>query len=213
MFGQEYHKIDTLFKRDNDGTKKLIIGEYRSPAVEWAKDCLWLFTEKVDGTNVRVHWNGHRVSFGGRTDAANMPGPLMDELGRIFGGESNAQIFEQLFGDKEATIYGEGYGGSIQKGSSYRATQSFIAFDVMVGEWFLDRESASEIVKAFGCGIVPLVLSGSIMDGVNYVLDAPKSIVAEGDRIMEGIIGVPSTRVLDGRGKRMIVKIKGEDFQ
>ncbi len=69
----EYHKIETLFVRDMEGTKKLIEGEYRHPLVEYLKDNIWIFTEKVDGTNVRVHWDGHTVVFGGRTDNAQMP--------------------------------------------------------------------------------------------------------------------------------------------
>ena len=30
----EYNKIDTLYKRDMEGSKKLLEGEFRNPAVE-----------------------------------------------------------------------------------------------------------------------------------------------------------------------------------
>ena len=65
----EYNKIETLWKRDMEGTKKLLEGEFRNPAVEFLKDNIWQFTEKIDGTNIRVHWDGHRVEFGGRTES------------------------------------------------------------------------------------------------------------------------------------------------
>ena len=36
----EYHKIETPFERDVDGTKKLIEGKYRSKFVEFLKELL-----------------------------------------------------------------------------------------------------------------------------------------------------------------------------
>lgn len=63
----EYHKIETIFERDMDGSKKLIPGKFRNKTVEFLKDNTWVFTEKIDGTNIRIHWDGHKVEFGGRT--------------------------------------------------------------------------------------------------------------------------------------------------
>lgn len=34
----EYNKIETLWKRDMEGTKKLLEGEFRNPTVEFLKD-------------------------------------------------------------------------------------------------------------------------------------------------------------------------------
>lgn len=52
----KYHKIETVFKRDEEGSKKLIPGKFRSEAIEFLADNEWCFTEKIDGTNIRVHW-------------------------------------------------------------------------------------------------------------------------------------------------------------
>ena len=49
---KEYHKIETVFKRD-DKTKKLNEEIYRNETVEFLKDMEWEFTEKIDGTNIR----------------------------------------------------------------------------------------------------------------------------------------------------------------
>jgi hypothetical protein len=35
---KEYHKIETLFERDMEGTKKLIKGKFRNECVEYLKD-------------------------------------------------------------------------------------------------------------------------------------------------------------------------------
>ena len=76
----EYNKIETLWKRDMDGSKKLLEGEFRNPTVEFLKDNIWQFTEKIDGTNIRIYWDGHTVTFGGRTDRAQIPVFLLDYL-------------------------------------------------------------------------------------------------------------------------------------
>ena len=83
----EYHKIDTLFERGED--KKLIEGQFRDEAIEFLKDNKWQFTEKIDGTNIRVYWDGHRVSFHGRTDKAQIPADLVNRLNELFGGNVN----------------------------------------------------------------------------------------------------------------------------
>lgn len=53
----EYPKIETLFERDTQGSKKLIEGRFRNPAVEYLSGNVWSFTEKIDGTNIRIHWD------------------------------------------------------------------------------------------------------------------------------------------------------------
>ena len=76
----EYTKIDTIFERDMEGTKKLIEGKYRSETVEYLKDNRWIGTEKIDGTNIGIFWDGHTVSYQGRTERAQIPEHLMDKL-------------------------------------------------------------------------------------------------------------------------------------
>ena len=116
---KEYEKIETVYKRDTEGTKKLIPGEFRNDTVKFLKDLMWIWTEKVDGTNIRVHWDGHKVEFGGRTDRAQIPPHLMARLEELFGGEANAQLFEQTFGERDVILFGEGYGAKIQSGGDY----------------------------------------------------------------------------------------------
>ena len=207
---REYHKIEGLFKRD-EVTKKLIAGEYRNPAVEMLKSCEWEFTEKIDGTNVRVVWDGHKVNFYGRTDRAELPKRLVEALEAVFGGEVNEQIFEEHFGETEIILYGEGYGAKIQKGGGdYRSDNAFILFDVQVGDLFLTRDSVVEIARYFGVDVVPIVLTGTIEDGINFVKSRPNSTI--GVAKMEGVVGRPRVELRDRRGNRVIVKIKVRDM-
>lgn len=209
---KEYHKIETLFERDMEGTKKLIEGKFRNECVEYLKDNQWIFTEKVDGTNIRIHWDGHNVMFGGRTDNAQLPGGLVQNLNKMFLGITNEQIFEQKFAGNPVTLYGEGYGGKIQSGGAYTKEQSFILFDVMVGDTFLKREGVEDIAKAFSINVVPIVLTGTIQEAVDYVKTKPNSPIAEEPKESEGLVGTPIARLTDFRGNRVIVKIKVCDF-
>lgn len=208
---REYHKIETLFERD-EKTKKLIIGKFRNPTIEYLKDNTWTFTEKVDGTNIRVLWNGHNVEFGGRTDNAQIPSHLINRLNELFSGETNAQMFEQKFGENEVELFGEGYGIKIQNGGLYRDDVDFILFDVMINGNYQSRESVEDIAKYFGIDIVPIVLEGTLQQGVDYVLNNRKSLVAKNGAEIEGLVGRTKIETLDRTGKRNIVKIKFRDF-
>ena len=207
---QEYHKIETLFERD-EKSKKLIEGKFRNQTIEYLKDNLWQFTEKIDGTNIRILWDGHKVTFAGRTDKAQIPAELTNRLFELFGGETNEQLFEQKFGETEVMLCGEGYGAKIQNGGLYRENQDFILFDVMIAGNWQPRESVEDIAKYFNLDIVPIVLEGTIQEAVNYVKTKPKSKIGEANS--EGVVGRPIRELQDRTGKRIIVKVKVRDFK
>lgn len=212
---KEYNKIDTVYERDVNGTKKLIEGKFRKPVVEFLKDCEWEWTEKIDGTNIRVYWDGHTVTFGGRTDRANIPSQLVNRLNQIFGGENNAQIFEQLFGEKEVLLFGEGYGNKIQSVGEYYISDdvNFILFDVMINDMYLDRKAIEGIARAFNISSVSVVGYGTIDQAVAFIKERPKSVLAEGRCEMEGIVCRPVIELKTKAGERVIVKIKSRDFE
>jgi hypothetical protein len=207
---KEYHKIETVYERDVNGTKKLIEGKYRNETVEFLANNKWVFTEKIDGTNIRVHWDGHKVTFGGRTDKAQIPAHLVNNLSETFLNNETEQLFEQKFGEKEVILFGEGYGVKIQNGGAYRPDVSFILFDVMIGDNYLSRESVEDIAKCFGIEVVPIVIYGTIEDAVSFVKTEPDSTI--GVAKMEGLVGRPCVEMRDRCGNRVIVKIKVCDF-
>lgn len=210
---KEYNKIETLFERDMEGTKKLIEGKFRNPAIEFLKDNQWNFTEKIDGTNIRVYWDGHKVIFGGRTDNAQIPTTLMYALNDLFLGITNEELFEQKFGESTVTFYGEGYGEKIQKGGGlYKNGVGFILFDVQVGDTWLERSNVEDIAKSFNLQVVPIVLTGTIQEAVDYVKSKPKCTIAEQEKEAEGLVGRPIVEMKDRMGNRVIVKIKVCDF-
>lgn len=210
----KYHKIETIYERDNV-TGRLIEGKYRSKEVEFLKDNIWEFTEKVDGTNIRVIWDGYRVSFGGRKENSSIPAHLLEKLNTLFGGEIKEQLFEQLFGEKEVVLFGEGYGPKIQAcGSSYVDEVDFILFDVAINDKYLSRDNVNEIATYFNIQSVPVIFKGTLEEGVKYVKSNPTSVIAKDKTLhMEGLVARPAVELYNSNGERIIVKIKYRDFK
>ena len=208
---REYHKIETVFNRSTDGDKRLIWGDYRNATVEYLADNIWQFTEKIDGTNIRIHWDGHNIEIGGRTDRAQIPKHLMDYLSATFLTPEVEELFEQTYGEKDVMLFGEGYGAKIQNGGDYRSDVSFILFDVLIGDNWQSREWVEATAKMFGIDVVPIVLEGTIGDGIDYVMQHNHSTI--GSAVMEGVVGRPKVEMKDRLGNRIIVKIKWKDFK
>ena len=208
---EEYHKIIGIFERDHD-TKKLIEGKYTNETIEYLKDNVWEFTEKVDGTNIRIIWDGYRVSFAGRTDKAQIPVELSNRLFELFGGEANEQLFEQKFGQNQVMLCGEGYGNGIQTGAEYSDKQDFILFDVKICNHWQPRSSVVDIAEYFGVEAVPVLLTGTLSDGIKFVKTKPLSKVAKNECVIEGIVGRTKVELNDRCSNRAIVKIKVRDF-
>ena len=208
---REYPKIETIFNRDTEGTKKLILGTYRDETVKYLRFNNWQFTEKIDGTNISVEWDGHAVSFHGRTERAQIPKHLLEYLEKTFLTTEAEELFEQTYGDKNVILYGEGYGAKIQNGGNYRSDVSFILFDVLIGDNWQEREWVEKTAKMFGIDVVPVVFVGSLEEGIDYVMEHHPSTI--GTAMMEGIVGRPMVEMRDRLGKRIIVKIKWEDFK
>lgn len=206
-----YHKIATVFERDTNGTKLLIEGQFRNPTIEFLKNNPWEFTEKINGTNIRIGWDGHTITFGGRTERAKIPVDLMNYLTRTFLNPETEELFEQKFGETPVIFFGEGYGPKIQKdGGLYRDDPSFIMFDAFCNGVWLERRNVEGLATVFGIDAVPIVLTGTIDEAVQFVKTNPKSTI--GSAMMEGVVGRPKVEVLDRRGNRLIVKIKVQDF-
>ena len=99
----------------------------------------------------------------------------------------------------------------IQNGGNYRPDVGFILFDVMINGNYQPRDTVEVIATCFGLEVVPVVLVGTLYDGINYVRSQPKSTI--GTAMMEGVVGRPLVEMCDRCGKRVIVKIKACDFK
>ena len=202
----EYTKINTLFKRDMANRGRIIEGDWALPEFDYLKDNRWIFTEKVDGTNIRVMWNGQTVAFGGRTDAAQIPATLIAVLQKMFPPEK----LHGVFGEGHACLYGEGYGPKIQNGGNYRKDQSFVLFDVLVDKWWLERDNIEDVGKRLAVDVAPIIGAGSLDKAIEKVKGAMQS--TWGSFIAEGIVARPAVTLLTRKNERLLAKIKHRDF-
>jgi len=212
---KEYHKIQTLFKRDLDAPgKPMIEGDWTTPDLAYLAGNEWVFTEKVDGTNIRIQYLPHgypAVQFGGRTDNAQIPTKLFTYLQTTF--PSSVFIEADL---PKLTLYGEGFGAGIQSGGgNYSLTQKFVLFDVVVhGEdqdWWLERDNVEDIANKLDVEYVPTIGRGTLYDAIDMVKSGLKS--QWGNFTAEGIVARPAVQLWNRKGERIITKIKGRDFK
>ena len=203
-----YPKIQGLYKR-NEETHKFIVGEYSLPEFDYLKDNTWEFTEKIDGTNIRIYWNPEdkTVIIKGRNEKSNIPEPLVEKLKELFPKEK----FEQLYTEMPMTLYGEGYGFKIQKGGKYRKEMDFILFDILIDKYWLQRDNVEDIAQKLMINIVPVIGEGTLEDGINLV---KKGLISKlGKFEAEGIVCKTKTGLIRRNGQRVITKIKVVDWE
>ena len=72
----EYPKIKNVFKFDEKYRSILGLNE----PYESLKNIEWYGSEKCDGMNIRIAWDGHRISISGHTAKSVIPDHMMKYL-------------------------------------------------------------------------------------------------------------------------------------
>ncbi len=218
----EYIKINSLWKREGfdfekTGTKpngkNLLIGQYSEPEFENVRK--WHVEEKVDGTNVRIFYQDGKVSFGGRTDNAQMPTTLLKYLQDSFGDWNLGKVFSCKENEPypKVILFGEGYGPKIQAGGgNYRATPGFILFDCVIGNWWLKRENVKAIADELNIPMCPDLGIMTIDEIQDFVRSKPLSKCSEIPQMMEGVVCRSEPLMLFRNGKPIMFKLKCKDL-
>lgn len=217
----EYHKIDSVYLRDPENNWRTFLdGQWSRPEFGYLAGLDWVWTEKIDGTNIRVSWCKPEpappvLQFSGRTNAAHIPAPLVNRLNELFTNEIMDRAFPDLEDGELITLYGEGYGKGIQKGGDLYKPNGvdFILFDVRVGDLWLKRDAVESVARNLGIDIVPVMSAGSLLNAIELVRGGFDSVIAAVNRPAEGLVVRPAIELLDRQGRRIITKIKTRDFQ
>lgn len=208
-----YPKIETVFNRD-EKTFKVNTNRYKDKIYSIIRE--WEFTEKIDGTNIRI-LKGNCLELGGRTENAEVPKAIEHYIFDLISMEK----LQEIFGDKDVVIFGEGYGGKIQagekdklRGGKYSNTEKFIVFDVLVsGKFWLKRSDLEEICKNLGFDVVPILPISNLNEACHVTKNGFRSILGDGSIKAEGMIGKTAIPLFDSLHRRVICKIKTEDFE
>lgn len=188
---KEYQKIGNIFKFD--AKYKTIVGinePYSS-----LSHLIWQGTEKIDGTNTRIYWDGHRISWGGHTAHSQIQPNVAKYLEETFGTPEMEYLFEQIFNDMEVYIFGEAYGAGIQKGGGTYVEDgksvSFIVFDVNIDGYDLRRKDVDDVAAKLGLMSVPVCFEGTLEEAKAFVASHPMSTLNGGLHEMEGLVLQP----------------------
>jgi len=216
----KYHKIQTVFKREIDKngkyTSKIIDGLWTKEEFKILKDITWNWYEKIDGTNIRINFDGENITFAGRTDKAIIPNHLMKYLQDKY--LSQIEKFKTLFNKTDNTdiiIFGEGYGHKIQAvGDKYLADNkvSFIGFDININGIWLKKEDVKTIFDTLDTDMTPLIYTGNITEAINIVKKGFNSKISHSILKAEGLVGIPVGNFKDRMNNRIITKLKTKDF-
>lgn len=221
--GQFYSKINTLYKRYEDGSLKhcIVPGDFSDPETEVLKDCKWKWYEKIDGTNMSfyLYKNGDDYYFGihGKTENANIPQHLQDKMYSLLNADTLIKYFSKdgELPKEDIEIFGEGYGMKIQKGGNYiKDGVDFIVFDIRIGKWWLTQDAVDKITADLGLKRVPYIGEMTIGEAEALVKTGFKSKIAENpDYDAEGLVGHAPMDILRRNGTRILTKIKTCDYR
>jgi len=211
MEAERYPKIQAVWDRDPaTNHRTLIEGSWSRPEFWWMRDLAWDWTEKIDGTNIRVEWNPEvGVMLGGRTERAQIPAVLVERLETMFAPDK----MRDRYPETAMCLYGEGYGARIQKGGGNYIPDgvSFILFDIQCGGLWLERPDVLDIAASLQVETVPVVGMGSLQGAIDQARDGFPSLY--GNAQAEGLVMRPHVQLFNRRGQRVMCKVKHKDFK
>ncbi len=181
---------------------------YKDQTILLFKECYAM--EKIHGTSAHISWkNGKLNLFSGAEKLENFK--------KLF----DISKLESIFKEKNlenAVIFGEAYGGKCQAMSAaYGKELKFIAFDVKIGDLWLNLQDAEWFCYSFG---IEFVSYNKIPCELKYIdqerdadsIQAIRNGCGEG-KLREGIVLRPLIEFIQKNGARIIAKHKRDEFR
>ena len=114
-------------------------------------------------------------------------------------------------------IYGEYFGSGVQKGGGryIQNGNGFAVFDICQQGWWLPKENRDALCKGLNLETVPYIGVMTLRDIEQLVMTGFTTKferAADPTLIEEGIVARPVVPICDGRGNRIIVKVKYCDY-
>ncbi len=182
---------------------------YQDTKVLQFKECY--ACEKIHGSSANISWLNKTLTF-------SSGGSSHVTFKNLFNEENLISKFTALGHENiPIVVYGEAYGGKLHgMSSTYGKELAFIAFEVRIGEYFLDVPKAEKVVLELGLEFVPYEQGPAEVEWLNAQRDAD-SIVAirrgmGPGKIREGVVIRPLVEVTFNNGGRIMSKHKRAEF-
>lgn len=124
----------------------------------------------------------------------------------------------RLLGHADVCVYGEAYGGSMQKmRDAYGDELKFIVFEVRIGDCWLDVPNAAEVALKLGLEFVHYENIPTDMAAIDaqrdaYSVQAVRNGCGKG-KMREGVVLRPLIELTMNNGVRVVAKHKRDDFR
>ncbi len=185
---------------------------YRSQEILMLVECFAL--EKIHGTSAHISYKTDKNIglFAGGADHST--------FSAIFDMEKLEARFKDMAlpPNRSVHIYGEAYGGKMQGMSAlYGPNLRFVAFEVKIGDTWLNVLKAEAFTLALGLEFVHYVRIPCTMEAIDAQRDADsvqaiRNGMGEGHH-REGIVLRPIEEVTLNNGKRIVAKHKRDEFR
>lgn len=210
-----YPKIQTLWKRTKRVGKTggvIIPGDYSMP--ELANVTFYEVTEKIDGQCITVVLTKDDIKIQGKSEKSEF-NKAHEELLSYIREKITRDLIDKIFDFGKAstvTLYGEGYGPKIQSGHHYREDQSFILFDVLRDNTWLDGDEVTNIAADLGIDRVPIIEKAQPVWWIEqFVESRPHSLISK-TAMLEGVVCRSVPLMFTKRGDRIMFKLKCKDY-
>lgn len=165
--------------------------------------------EKIHGTSANISFKDQKLGF--------FPGCVkMETFVALFNQRDMAELLA-AYGD-DVVVYGEAYGGSVQKNMSkiYGDQIRFVAFEVQMRGVWLNVPEADAVCQKLGIEFVHYRQVPATIEALDAERDADsvqslRNLGVAGLK-GEGIVIRPLTELTDSRGSRLIAKYKRPEF-
>ena len=191
---------------------------YKNKEILLFKEC-WA-SEKIHGTSTHVSWNNKTQELHIFNGGANRNLFLANFNQDLLIEQFKQNAIEHPDVDK-ITIYGEGYGNTLQKMShTYGKELRFIAFEVLIirGDirFWLSPPDAEKIAIKFGQEFVPYRLIKCDIDTINAEMYRDSEVATRrgcgSGHMREGVVLRPPIELIHPNGGRIISKHKRPEF-
>lgn len=176
---------------------------------------LWIATEKVHGANFSFWKTKDEMKVAKRSGFIELGEKFFNYAAVVDKYKGNLYELHKMFGFKDVVVYGELFGGNIQKGMSYQDEQDFIAFDLVVDGRVIPKLIALNNMQEAGFKTVPIIGIYSSLSLALTQSEEFNSLLTPRDKEpapSEGIVIEPVEPSYFANGSRIYFKKKSKHF-